>query len=41
MEVPAGTVMSRISRARARLLDLVDESNVEKLEPRSSHLKKL
>jgi RNA polymerase sigma-70 factor (ECF subfamily) len=33
--VPAGTVMSRISRARARLLELVDESNVEKLEPRS------
>ncbi len=41
MNVPTGTVMSRISRARARLLDLVDESNVEPLEPRSRRRKKL
>ena len=34
LEVPAGTVMSRISRARARLLALVEESNVETLAPR-------
>lgn len=27
MDVPAGTVMSRVSRARASLLDLVDRSN--------------
>lgn len=41
VDVPTGTVMSRISRARARLLVLVDESNVEKLEPKSARLKKL
>jgi RNA polymerase sigma-70 factor (ECF subfamily) len=29
--VPVGTVMSRISRARSRLLDLVERSNVEPL----------
>ena len=34
LEVPAGTVMSRISRARARLLALVGESNVEPLSAR-------
>ena len=31
--VPTGTVMSRISRARARLLALVETSNVEPLAP--------
>lgn len=30
--VPAGTVMSRISRARARLLTLVDDSNVRVID---------
>lgn len=34
MGVPVGTVMSRISRARARLLALVSESNIEPLMPR-------
>jgi RNA polymerase sigma-70 factor (ECF subfamily) len=34
LEVPVGTVMSRISRARARLLALIGESNVEPLLPR-------
>ena len=34
LDVPAGTVMSRISRARRRLLDLVERSNVEPLAPR-------
>lgn len=34
LDIPAGTVMSRISRARRRLLDLVERSNVEPLVPR-------
>lgn len=34
LDVAEGTVMSRISRARARLLALVGESNVEPLAPR-------
>lgn len=34
LAVPVGTVMSRISRARARLLALIGESNVEPLVPR-------
>lgn len=39
LEVPEGTVMSRISRARARLLDLVGTSNVEPLAPRRGRAK--
>jgi RNA polymerase sigma-70 factor (ECF subfamily) len=39
--VPTGTVMSRISRARARLLALVETSNVEPLAPRRGHQRKL
>lgn len=34
LEAPAGTVMSRISRARARLLVLVEKNNVQALAPR-------
>lgn len=34
LDVPVGTVMSRISRARARLLALVEDSNIESLAPR-------
>ncbi|MDX1483385.1 MAG: sigma-70 family RNA polymerase sigma factor [Alphaproteobacteria bacterium] len=33
LDIPAGTVMSRISRARARLLALIGESNVAPLKP--------
>jgi RNA polymerase sigma-70 factor (ECF subfamily) len=33
LNVPVGTVMSRISRARARLLALIAESNVQSLAP--------
>ncbi len=32
--VAPGTVMSRISRARARMLELIGESNIEALAPR-------
>lgn len=39
LEVPPGTVMSRISRARARLLGLVGESNVAPLAPRRGRTK--
>jgi RNA polymerase sigma-70 factor (ECF subfamily) len=39
LDVPSGTVMSRISRARARLLALVEESNVEPLTPRRGRRK--
>jgi len=34
LDVPAGTVMSRICRARARLLALVEASKVQTLAPR-------
>ncbi len=40
LDVPAGTVMSRISRARARLLALVGESNVQPLTPTRGRHKK-
>jgi RNA polymerase sigma-70 factor (ECF subfamily) len=40
LEVAEGTVMSRISRARARLLALVGESNVEPLAPRRGATKR-
>jgi len=35
LEVPPGTVMSRISRARARLMTLIDSSNVRSLDVRT------
>ncbi len=41
LDVPTGTVMSRISRARARLLALVEESNVEPLAPRRGRKKEV
>lgn len=34
LDIPAGTVMSRISRARQGLLTLISEGNVETLNPR-------
>jgi RNA polymerase sigma-70 factor (ECF subfamily) len=39
LNVPEGTVMSRISRARARLLELVGESNIEPLAARRGQAK--
>jgi RNA polymerase sigma-70 factor (ECF subfamily) len=34
LDIPEGTVMSRISRARSRLLEIIEESNVRSMAPK-------